>query len=444
MTVTAIVGANWGDEGKGKMTDALAEGADYVVRYQGGSNAGHTILNEFGKFALRLLPSGVFRSGTTNVIGPGTALDIDVLLRELRTLQERGVPEPLLRVSDRAQIVLPVHRLLDELEEGRLGEKSFGSTRQGIAPFYSDKYAKIGIQVSDLRNERRLRDRVERLLTPRNVMLQHLYDAEPVLADEAMAALLERAELLGPYVCDTTELLQEAYRNGKTILLEGQLGALRDPDHGIYPYTTSSSTLAGYASVGAGLPASAIGKVLAVVKSYSSCVGAGPFLTELDGEVGEELRRRGGDAGEYGATTGRPRRVGWFDAVATRYGCRLQGASEIALTNLDVLGYLDAIPVCTGYRLEDGSVTDRFPTSAALGGQRRFTTAWRAGEAIYPRLDRSRRFLEPLGVTSSSSRRRRAHRLRSSPSDRGGISSSSADNSYVGSATLSPMISSRG
>ena len=366
MTVTAIVGANWGDEGKGKMTDALAGNAGYVVRYQGGSNAGHTILNEFGKFALHLLPSGVFRPGATNVIGPGTALDLEALLRELRTLEERGVPEPRLRISDRAQIVLPVHRRFDELEEERLGERSFGSTRRGIAPFYADKVAKLGVQASDLSDERRLRDRVERSLVSKNVLLRHLYDAEPVSTDEVLAALREQAERVKPYLCDTTELLHEAYRNGEPILLEGQLGALRDPDHGIYPYTTSFSTLAGFASVGAGMPAAAISKVIAVAKAYSSCVGAGPFLTELYGEEGEELRRRGGDAGEYGATTGRPRRVGWFDAVATRYGCRLQGATEIALTNLDVLGYLDEIPVCTQYRLEGGVDTDRFPPNAAL------------------------------------------------------------------------------
>lgn len=366
MTVTAIVGANWGDEGKGKMTDALAGDAGYVVRYQGGSNAGHTILNDYGKFALHLLPSGVFRPGATNVIGPGTALDLEALLRELRMLEERGVPEPRLRISDRAQIVLPVHRRFDELEEERLGERSFGSTRRGIAPFYADKVAKLGVQASDISDARRLRDRVERSLVSKNVLLRHLYDAEPIATDEVLAALLEQAERIKPYLCDTTELLQDAYRNGETIFLEGQLGALRDPDHGIYPYTTSSSTLAGFASVGAGLPAAAISKVIAVAKAYSSCVGAGPFLTELFGEEGEVLRRRGGDAGEYGATTGRPRRVGWFDAVATRYGCRLQGATEIALTNLDVLGYLDEIPVCTQYRLEGGVATDRFPTSAAL------------------------------------------------------------------------------
>ncbi|TLS49625.1 adenylosuccinate synthase [Paenibacillus antri] len=366
MTVTAIVGANWGDEGKGKMTDVLAEGASYVVRFQGGSNAGHTILNRHGKFALRLLPSGVFHPNATNVIGPGTALDVEVLLQELSMLEERGVPAPRLRVSDRAQLVLPAHRLLDELEEGRLGEGSFGSTKRGIAPFYADKYAKIGVQAADLFDEPRLRSRIERQLESKNVLFRHLYGREPLRADDAADALLAQAERLRPYVCDASELLYEAVRRGESVLLEGQLGALRDPDHGIYPYSTSSSPLAGFASVGAGLPAGSIANVLAVTKAYSSCVGAGPFATELSGSAAEELRRRGGDAGEYGAVTGRPRRVGWFDAVATRYGCRLQGATEVALTNLDVLGYLDRLPVCTAYRLEDGRVVGRFPTTGAL------------------------------------------------------------------------------
>ncbi|OZB95189.1 adenylosuccinate synthase [Paenibacillus sp. XY044] len=366
MTVTAIVGANWGDEGKGKMTDVLAAKSSYVVRYQGGSNAGHTIINEYGKFGLHMLPSGVFYPHVTNVIGPGTALDVNVLMSEREALLARGVPAPKLAVSDRAQVVLPIHRLLDELEEERLGSRSFGSTKQGIAPFYADKYAKLGVQVADLYDEERLRRRLEQMLEAKNVLLAHLYGHRPLGPEDLMPALLEQGEKLRPFVCDTTQMLNEAYRKGEGILLEGQLGALRDPDHGIYPFSTSSSTLAGFAPVGAGLPPYAISQVVTVVKGYSSCVGAGPFVTELAGEEAEELRRRGGDAGEYGVLTGRPRRVGWFDAVATRYGCMIQGATEIALTNLDVLGYLDQIPVCVGYQLADGTVTDRFPVSAKL------------------------------------------------------------------------------
>ncbi|MCI3920817.1 adenylosuccinate synthase [Paenibacillus sp. TRM 82003] len=366
MAVTAIVGANWGDEGKGKMTDVLAEAATYVVRYQGGSNAGHTIINAYGKFALHMLPSGVFYPHVTNVIGTGVALDVDTLLAERETLLARGVPEPRLRVSDRVQIVLPVHRLFDEWEEVRLGARSFGSTKRGIAPFYADKYAKLGVQGADLYNEARLRSRLRQSLEAKNVLLEHLYGKPAMDVEALMPVLSEQAVRLEPYLCDTSALLHEAYRNGENVLVEGQLGALRDPDHGIYPYSTSSSTLAGFATVGAGLPPYAISKIIAVTKAYSSCVGAGPFVTELAGREAEELRRRGGDAGEYGATTGRPRRVGWFDAVATRYGCMIQGATEAALTNLDVLGYLETIPVCVGYAWADGTTTDRFPTNAKL------------------------------------------------------------------------------
>ncbi|WP_090112207.1 adenylosuccinate synthase [Cohnella sp. OV330] len=365
MSATAIVGANWGDEGKGKITDAMAADSAFVVRFQGGSNAGHTILNEYGRFALHMLPSGVFHPQVTNVIGPGAALDAETLLTELAELKAAGVPAPKLRVSDRAQLVLPVHRALDGLEEDRLGSQGFGSTRRGIAPFYSDKYAKLGIQMSDLFDADRLRMRLEKSLTAKNVLLENLYGAPTVEAAKVMPSLLVLAEKLRQYADDTTVLLQEAYESGKTILLEGQLGALRDPDHGIYPFTTSSSTLAGYASVGAGLPPYAITNIIAVVKAYSSCVGAGPFITELHGEEAETLRRLGGDSGEYGATTGRPRRVGWFDAVATRYGCRLQGTTTIALTNMDVLGYFPEIPVCIGYQLPEG-VTKHFPVSAKL------------------------------------------------------------------------------
>ncbi|MFK7696574.1 adenylosuccinate synthase [Paenibacillus sp. HJGM_3] len=365
MPVTAIVGANWGDEGKGKMTDVLAGGAKVVIRYQGGSNAGHTIINEYGKFALHLLPSGVFARGVVNVIGPGVAFHTGDFLKELNQLLDKGVPAPDIRISDRAQLVLPYHRLFDALEEERLGARQFGSTKTGIAPFYADKYLKIGVQIADLYNEDRLRERLSAALEAKNVLLQHLYGQPPLTAEELMQPLLQDAERIAPYVCDTTRLLRDALSRGESILAEGQLGALRDPDHGIYPFSTSSSTLAGFAAVGAGLPPAEITRVVAVTKAYSSCVGAGPFVTEIDGDDADELRRRGGDAGEFGATTGRPRRMGWFDAVATRYGCYVQGATEVALTNLDVLGYLDAIPVCTAYEL-DGAQTDDFPVSAKL------------------------------------------------------------------------------
>ena len=365
MSVTAIVGANWGDEGKGKMTDRLAAHADVVVRFQGGGNAGHTVINEYGKFALHLLPSGVFYPHVVNVLGPGVALNIAAFLSEREELLSRGVSEPDLRVSERAQVVMPYHVLLDECEEERLGARSFGSTKAGIAPFYADKYLKLGVQVADLFDEARLRERLHTSLVAKNVLLEHLYDKPPIEVDGLLADLTRDAERIKPFACDTTSLLKDALAVGKGVLLEGQLGALRDPDHGIYPYPTSSSPLAGFASVGAGIPPHAIRRVVAVVKAYSSCVGAGPFVTELSGRDAHELRGRGGSAGEYGATTGRPRRVGWFDAVASRYGCRIQGATEIALTNLDVLGYLDEIPICTAYEL-DGGRTAEFPVPAKL------------------------------------------------------------------------------
>ncbi|XEC94286.1 adenylosuccinate synthase [Paenibacillus tarimensis] len=365
MSITAVVGANWGDEGKGKITDVLAAQARYVVRYQGGSNAGHTIINPLGKFALHLLPSGVFYPGVVNVIGPGVALHIGDLLREYDELIARGVPDPIVRVSDRAQVLLPVHKLLDELEEERLGARQFGSTRSGIAPFYADKYLKLGVQVADLYDPVRLRERLEASLAAKNVLLVHLYKKPPIAIETLLSELSADAARLKPLVCDTTVLLHQALADDEKIVLEGQLGALRDPDHGIYPYSTSSSTLAGFAPVGAGVPAHAIKDIVAVIKAYSSCVGAGPFVAEIEGSDGEELRRRGGDAGEYGATTGRPRRVGWFDAVATRYGCLLQGATEAALTNLDVLGYLKEIPVCNAYELNGREITD-FPVTATL------------------------------------------------------------------------------
>ncbi len=365
MSVTAVVGANWGDEGKGKITDYLAEQADIVVRFQGGNNAGHTVINDYGKFALHLLPSGVFYPNVINVLGPGVALNIPAFLAERQELISRGVRQPQLRVSDRAQVVMPYHILFDEYEELRLADRKFGSTKAGIAPFYADKYLKLGVQVSDLFDADRLRQRLENSLSAKNVLLKYLYHKPTIMADELLSELLSQGEQIQPFICDTLSLLHGALDDGKRILLEGQLGAMRDPDHGIYPYPTSSSPLAGFASVGAGVPPQVIQRIVAVVKAYSSCVGAGPFVTELAGELADELRQRGGDAGEYGAKTGRPRRVGWFDAVATRYGCRVQGATEITLTNLDVLGYLDEIPICTAYEI-DGDRTDQFPVSAKL------------------------------------------------------------------------------
>lgn len=363
--VRAIVGANWGDEGKGKITDVLAEDSDIVVRFQGGANAGHTIINDYGKFALHLLPSGVFHGRIANVIGPGVALDIDKLLKEYDDVVSRGVPRPTLFISDRAQVMMPYHVDLDRLEEERLGKASFGSTKSGIAPFYGDKYLKIGLQVCQLYDREMLRSRLTRVAEQKNVMLDALYHQPPLDVEALFAKLCEQAERIRPMVIDTTLYLHKALKAGKNILLEGQLGSLRDTDHGIYPFTTSSSPLAGFGTVGAGVPAQSITDVFCVTKAYSSCVGAGPFATELFGDAGEELRKRGGDAGEYGATTGRPRRVGWFDAVATRYGCMVQGATECVLTNLDVLGYLDEIPVCTGYEADGVQITD-FPSTPTL------------------------------------------------------------------------------
>ena len=364
--VRAIVGANWGDEGKGKITDMLAKESDIIVRFQGGSNAGHTIINHYGKFALHLLPSGVFYDHTTSVIGNGVALNIPYLFKEIRSLEEKGVPSPKIRISNRAQLLMPYHILFDEYEEERLAGKSFGSTKSGIAPFYSDKYAKIGFQVSELfDDEESLREKVVRVCETKNVLLEHLYHKPLLSPDELMDTLLEYRDMAEPYVCDVSKYLYDALQEGKNILLEGQLGSLKDPDHGIYPMVTSSSTLAAYGAIGAGIPPYEIKKITAVVKAYSSAVGAGDFVSEIFGKEADELRRRGGDGGEYGATTGRPRRMGWFDAVASRYGCRIQGATEIALTVLDVLGYLDEILICIGYEI-DGKVTKDFPATVQL------------------------------------------------------------------------------
>ena len=363
--VKAVVGANWGDEGKGKITDMLARESDIIVRFQGGANAGHTIVNNYGKFALHTLPSGVFYDHTTSIIGNGVALNIPILIEEIRSITDRGVPAPKILVSDRAQIVMPYHILLDQYEEERLGGKSFGSTKSGIAPFYSDKFAKIGFQVNELFGRDALREKVAHVCEIKNVLLQHLYH-KPAVDPEALLTELEKyREMIAPYVCDVSAYLDQALRDGKQILLEGQLGTLKDPDHGIYPMVTSSSTLAAYGAIGAGIPPYEIGQVITVCKAYSSAVGAGAFVSEIFGDEADELRRRGGDGGEFGATTGRPRRMGWFDCVASRYGCRLQGTTDVAFTVLDVLGYLDEIPVCVGYEV-DGTVTNEFPVTPVL------------------------------------------------------------------------------
>lgn len=364
--VKAIVGANWGDEGKGKITDTLAENCDIIVRFQGGSNAGHTIKNDYGKFSLHMLPSGVFYGHTTSVLGNGVALNIPKLIEEIRSLTEQGVPMPKLLVSDRAHLVMPYHILLDEYEEERLAGKSFGSTKSGIAPCYSDKYAKIGFQVNELfMPEDQLREKLENVCTLKNVVIENLYHKPALDADELLATMKEYKEMIKPYVANTSAFLDKAIKEGKSILLEGQLGALKDTDHGIYPMVTSSSTLAAFGAVGAGIPPYEIKDVVTVVKAYSSAVGAGAFVSELFGEEAEDLRRRGGDGGEYGATTGRPRRVGWFDAVATRYGCRMQGTTEVALTVIDPLGYLDEIPICVGYDV-NGEEHQDFPNTTYL------------------------------------------------------------------------------
>lgn len=364
--VTAIVGANWGDEGKGKITDMLGQQSDIIVRFQGGSNAGHTIINDYGKFALHLLPSGVFYDHTTSIIGNGVALNIPYLFQEINDLVKRNVPKPKVLVSDRAQIVMPYHILFDQYEEERLGKNSFGSTKSGIAPFYSDKYAKIGIQVSELFDDDLLRDKVARICEQKNVILEHLYHKPVLDPEELMSTLHEYRDMVAPYVCDVSLYLRQAIQEGKNILLEGQLGSLKDPDHGIYPMVTSSSTLASYGAIGAGIPPYEIRRIVTVVKAYSSAVGAGEFVSEiLDEEEADALRKHGGDGGEYGATTGRPRRMGWFDAVASRYGCQIQGATEVVLTVLDCLGYLQEIPVCVGYEI-DGKISKDFPVTVQL------------------------------------------------------------------------------
>ena len=364
--VKAIVGANWGDEGKGKITDMLAQDSDIIIRFQGGANAGHTIINDYGKFALHTLPSGIFYGHTTSIIGNGVALNIPILFNELKEITSKGVPAPKILISDRAQIVMPYHILFDEYEEERLAGKSFGSTKSGLAPFYSDKYAKVGFQVNELFEEEAvLREKIERVIVQKNILLEHLYHKPLIDADELYNTLMEYKEMVAPYVCNVSAYLDKAIKEGKNILLEGQLGTLKDPDHGIYPMVTSSSTLAAYGAIGAGIPPYEIKKVVTVCKAYSSAVGAGAFVSEIFGDEAQELRVRGGDGGEFGATTGRPRRMGWFDCVASKYGCRLQGTTDVAFTVVDVLGYLDEIPVCTGYEI-DGKVTTEFPVTNQL------------------------------------------------------------------------------
>lgn len=362
--VKAIVGANWGDEGKGKITDMLAAEADIVIRFQGGANAGHTIINNYGKFALHLLPSGSFNQNVVNMIGNGVALNIPALMKEMDEIVSRGVPKPNLLISERAQVLMPYHILFDTYEEERLSDKQFGSTKSGIAPFYSDKFAKIGFQVWELFDEG-LREKLESVLEVKNLILENVYHKPTIDVDELYNTLMEYKEMVKPYVVNSVEYMHNAIKEGKNILLEGQLGSLKDPDFGIYPFTTSSSTVAGYGAVGACIPPYEIKDIITVVKAYSSAVGAGAFVSEIFGDEADELRRRGGDGGEFGATTGRPRRMGWFDAVATRYGCIVQGTTQVAFTVLDVLGYLDEIPVCVGYEI-DGEVTNVFPTTDKL------------------------------------------------------------------------------
>ena len=406
--VRAIVGANWGDEGKGKITDMLGEKSDIIVRFQGGSNAGHTIINEYGKFALHLLPSGVFYQHTTCIIGNGVALNIPYLQKEIDSIVSQGVPKPNILVSDRAQILMPYHIDFDAYEEERLGGKAFGSTKSGIAPFYSDKYAKIGFQVSELFDEDTLKEKVARVVEQKNIMLEHMYHKPLINPDELLETLHEYRDIVEPYVCDTALFLNNAIKEGKTVLLEGQLGTLKDPDFGIYPMVTSSSTLAAYGAIGAGIPPYEIKDIITVVKAYSSAVGAGEFVSEIFGEEADELRRRGGDGGEFGATTGRPRRMGWFDCVASRYGVRMQGATEVALTVLDVLGYLDEIPVCVGYEI-DGEVVKDFPVTAKLKKQNQYTKYFQDGKKKYVESKNTTNYQKTVVNTSNSLKKNLAY-----------------------------------
>ncbi len=364
MSNCAIVGINWGDEGKGRMVDLLTGSYDIVVRYQGGGNAGHTVINEYGKFALHLLPSGIFRPGVMNVLGNGVALDAENLIKEIQTVADHGVyvtPDNL-RISERASLLLPWHRDLDGLEEARLADKKYGSTKQGIAPFYSDKYQKKTVLAGELFDREHLLKHLSDLLEWKNLTLQRVYGAEPYTMETLMKWVDEYGAKIKPFICDTGRLLREAQKNGKNIMFEAQLGSLRDLDFGIYPYTTSSNTTAAFAPIGSGFPGAKIDDVIGVVKAYSTCVGEGPFVCEWFGEEAEKLREAGG---EYGAKTGRPRRVGPLDTVATRYGVEVQAATCIALTKMDVLSYMDKIPVCTHYMI-DGKISDEFPFPSRL------------------------------------------------------------------------------
>lgn len=363
--VKAIVGANWGDEGKGKITDMFAQQADIVIRFQGGANAGHTIINEHGRFALHLMPSGVCYDNVTCIIGNGVALDVEKFCKELADVKAAGL-NPHLLVSDRVQLLMPYHILLDTYEEERLGKNAYGSTKSGIAPFFSDKFAKRGIQVNELFDEEALREKIHNICELKNLTLEHVYHKPLLDEEELFATCIQYREQIAPFICDTHAYIQQALKENKSILLEGQLGTMKDPDFGIYPMVTSSSTLAGYGCVGAGIPPMAFEDIIAVTKAYSSAVGAGEFVSEiLDPDKAQELRIHGGDKGEFGATTGRPRRVGWYDCVASRYGVECQGATKIAMTALDCLSYLEEIPVCVAYEI-DGEVTRDFPTTNRL------------------------------------------------------------------------------
>ena len=364
MANCAIVGINWGDEGKGRMVDLLTEDYDVVVRFQGGGNAGHTVINEKGKFALHLLPSGIFRDGVVNILGNGVALDPENLWNEMQEVMNQGVPltPDNLKISDRASLLLPWHRDLDNLEEQRLADKKYGSTKQGIAPFYSDKYQKKTVLAGELFYPEELKSHLTDLMEWKNLTLTEVYGAKGYTMEMLEEWIDNFCDKIKPYICDTGAFLKQAQDEGKNILFEAQLGSLRDLDYGIYPYTTSSNTTAAYAPIGSGLPSAKITETVGVVKAYSTCVGEGPFVCEMFGDEAEELRKNGF---EYGAKTGRPRRVGPIDIVATRYGVEVQAATVIALTKLDVLSYMDKIPVCTHYML-DGKQVDRFPFPTAL------------------------------------------------------------------------------
>lgn len=364
--VKAVVGANWGDEGKGKITDTLADSADVVIRFQGGANAGHTIKNEYGKFALHTVPSGVFHQNIMNIMGSGVALDIEKFMNELKSITDAGVPMPQIMISDRAQVMMPYHVQFDTLEEARLAGKSFGSTKSGIAPFYSDKYAKIGWEVNEFfQDDDVLMEKIDRVADEKDVLLTGLYHTDPLDRAGLLAWIKKVREMVRPYLGDVSLYLYNALKEGKTVLLEGQLGTMKDPDNGIYPMVTSSSPLAAFGAVSCGFAPYEIGQIVVVSKAYSSAVGAGEFVSEVFGDEAQTLRTHGGDGGEYGATTGRPRRVGWYDCVASKYGCRVQGATDVAFTVLDDLGYLDEIPVCVAYELDGKEITD-FPVTRDL------------------------------------------------------------------------------